>query len=157
MNTRKKQVDMWIDFILDYTKFHKLSQIQLNQHLNSPLFCNSKINRKLSYESAHYILEELVKKGNAEWMDKEKTGVYVYWYKIDHWASLIYKYITDNNMIDVVCTPYELTESDEVSDQEFYQLDNNVFMKAIKHLEEKNLSKIITGNSGEIGIKFKSM
>jgi len=42
LNTKKKQIEMWRDLILDYFRCNKLFELDINEP--SPIFINTKIN-----------------------------------------------------------------------------------------------------------------
>lgn len=48
LNTRKKQLQLWCELILDFVRHHKLYEVDLLELANSPLFWNKKINSVLS-------------------------------------------------------------------------------------------------------------
>jgi ESCRT-II complex subunit VPS25 len=45
LNTKKKQMQLWIDLILDYSKATKVYEYDITEASKSPLFNNTKINR----------------------------------------------------------------------------------------------------------------
>ena len=53
--------------------------------------------------------------------------------------------------MNAVCTMYELTESEEVEGQPFYNLDQEVLVKALKTLEVQKKAEIFGSNEG---VKF---
>lgn len=57
------------------------------------LFVNQKINRKLNPEAIRAIFEDLVDRGNAEWQDKEKRRITIYWRRPEEWGNLIYQWL----------------------------------------------------------------
>ncbi|KAE8575750.1 hypothetical protein XENTR_v10003930 [Xenopus tropicalis] len=79
----------------------------------SPLFNNKKIQRKLSLESVQVVLEELKKKGNLEWIDKNKSRFLIMWRRPDEWGKVIYQWVSKNGMTNSVFTLYELISGDD--------------------------------------------
>ncbi|KAF6098102.1 vacuolar protein sorting 25-like protein [Phyllostomus discolor] len=59
----------------------------------SPLFNNVKLQRKLPVESIQIVLEELRKKGNLEWLDKNKSSFLIMWRRPEEWGKLIYQWV----------------------------------------------------------------
>jgi len=155
LDTRKKQIELWCDLILDYVRHNKIYSWDINEAMSSPLFYNSRINRRLSKENILIMLDQIISRGNGEWENKDRSKILMYWRTPAQWGDLLYKYITERSMKDVVCTLYELREGDEVSDQEFYMLDLPLFMQSLRYLEQKGQAVIFQGNSGEVGVKFK--
>jgi len=146
---------MWCHLILEYIRFHKIHQISIREMSSSALFYNSKINRRLSIKNIAFIMDVLVEKGNAEWLGKDKDRIIIYWRSPEEWANLIYDYVNSKGLTDAVCTIYELRESDDVEDQEFFHLDLDVFMKSLEVLQRKGKAQVF-GSPGDtnLGVKF---
>eukprot|EP01126_Amoeba_proteus_P064884 TRINITY_DN9134_c0_g2_i1.p1 TRINITY_DN9134_c0_g2~~TRINITY_DN9134_c0_g2_i1.p1 ORF type:complete len:117 (-),score=21.73 TRINITY_DN9134_c0_g2_i1:110-460(-) len=98
------------------------------------------------------VLEELMLRGNAEWV-MEKSRARIYWRTPSEWGAMLYAYVVKQALTGTVCTIYELRESDEVKDEEFFQLDLTTFMKALNILEQQHKAKIIQVKSN-VGVKF---
>ncbi|ESO10011.1 hypothetical protein HELRODRAFT_156379 [Helobdella robusta] len=153
INTRQKQLEAWCQLILSYHRHHKIYKLDISEVQNSPLFNNKDINRKLSIDNIHFILEELRKKRNLEWIDKNKRQCFIMWRTVDEWANLIYKWASDTGHTNSVCTLYELTDGDYTKDQEFYGLDKSVLLKALKYLELQKKAEVMIYDTNE-GVKF---
>jgi len=147
-------MQLWIDLILDYSKATKVYEYDVMEASKSPLFANQKINRKLNGDGIRIVFEELVIAGNGEWQGKEKNRVTVFWRRPEEWGNLIYKWVSDNGKLGTVLTIYELREGDDVSRQEFYQLDQKVMMKALQSLEKQKKAEIFSASEDSIGVKF---
>lgn len=154
--TRKKQSELWGDLILNYCKHKKMYEINVTDMLNSPLFFNEAINRKLPAEGIVLMIDELVKTGNAEWSNpKEKTKCSIFWKNIDHWADLIYSWAAASGKTDMVLTVWEIQNGDDSQGQEFFGLDTKVLLKALKSLEAQGKAEVFSGTSDEnLGVKF---
>jgi len=146
---------MWCQLILDFARHHKIYQIDIKEASSSILFNNTKIRRRLNQDAIRTLLQALSQKGHAEWLDKEKTRAVIYWRTPEEWASLIYTYVSTMSG-PTVCTMYELRESDDVKNQEFYQLDQTLFTKAIRVLEKNEKALTFVGDNGEVGVKFNT-
>ncbi len=57
--------------------------------------------------------------GYAEWTNKEKTRLNIFWKKPEEWGDLIYKWISDNGKLNTVLTVFELQQGEEVEKQGF--------------------------------------
>eukprot|EP01126_Amoeba_proteus_P064885 TRINITY_DN9134_c0_g2_i2.p1 TRINITY_DN9134_c0_g2~~TRINITY_DN9134_c0_g2_i2.p1 ORF type:complete len:239 (-),score=42.32 TRINITY_DN9134_c0_g2_i2:110-724(-) len=152
LNTRKKQLQLWCELVLEYVRFHKLFELEINEAANLPLFHNKHINRRFSPDGILSVLEELMLRGNAEWV-MEKSRARIYWRTPSEWGAMLYAYVVKQALTGTVCTIYELRESDEVKDEEFFQLDLTTFMKALNILEQQHKAKIIQVKSN-VGVKF---
>ncbi|KAH3760784.1 vacuolar protein sorting 25 [Pelomyxa schiedti] len=156
LNTRKKQSQLWGDLIVSYCRHNKIYELNLTEAATSPLFCNTTINRKLSMDGIVTFIDDLVQQGNAEWVDaREKNRVNIFWRKIDHWATLIYKWVSDMGMLGNVLTVWEIQNGENSQGQEFFELDTRVLMKALGVLEREGKAQVFSGTSDEnLGVKF---
>lgn len=149
---------MWGDLILEYCRFHKIHEMDVEEALSaSPLFNNKQINRKLSAEALKLIMKDLIASGNAKWLTKDEKTVRIVWRTNEQWGNMIYNYISEKSMFNVVCSIYELREQDTVEDQEFYMLDLTVFMAALDALQKRGLCKVFEGSTEDsTSVKFFS-
>jgi len=152
LDTKKKQLSLWCDLVLDYVRHFKLHELDLNEIGNTALFSNKQIKRRASQPFIVEIFEYIVNKGKAAWLPGKKR-ILVYWRSPEEWGSIIYNYIRENSMIGVVCTYYELRESEEVENQAFFQLEPSIFEQALKSLENTQKAKLLNVG-GKSGIKF---
>ncbi|CAI5658318.1 unnamed protein product [Oreochromis niloticus] len=92
VDTRQKQLAAWCSLALSYCRHHKLYTLDVMEAQESPMFNNKKIERKLSMEAIQVVFEELRKKGNLEWLDKNKSRCLVMWRRPEEWGKLIYQW-----------------------------------------------------------------
>ncbi|XP_076368706.1 vacuolar protein sorting 25 isoform X2 [Tachypleus tridentatus] len=151
--TREKQLEAWRHLILEYHRAHKMHILDITEAQNSPLFYNKSLKRKLSVETIFVILEDLRKRGHIEWLDKQHHRCYIYWRTLEEWGKLIYKWASQNGMVNTVCTLYELTSGDDTRDEEFHGLEMDVFKKALRTLENEGRAELIFFDENE-GVKF---
>lgn len=136
---------------MQYAKNRKQAVLNINDE--SDIFCNSKINRRLDRESREIIMNELVTSKNASVVGKD-TGTYeIYWLTLEEWSNVIYSWAVNNGQTNSVLTFFELLQGDDTKDQEFHELNEQVFMKALKHLETKGKCEVIEID-GSYGVKF---
>ena len=153
IDTRKKQLEAWCELVLNYQKRKKSYTLDVNEAQND-IFHNQEINRKLSVDGIHMVLEELRKRGNLEWKDaKVKKECLIMWRSPEEWGKLIYKYITTNSMTNTVCTLYELTNGEDTEGQEFHGMENWLLLRALKTLESEGKAELIMFDGNE-GVKF---
>jgi len=173
-DTKKKQLDAWCDLVLNYSKKKRIFQIDLIEANENELFFNKSIDRKCSTELIEAIFDQLVKKGRGEWclpsnessgknlkQSPKKSGssmnrkCYVLWFTFEEWANLIYDYVNRNGLRNSVCTIYELIESDEVKDEQFYNIEKGFFKKCIAILQQKKKAELFyLDQNSEEGVKF---
>ena len=153
IDTRKKQLEAWCELVLSHQKNKKTYTLDVKEAQND-IFHNREINRKLSPDGIHMVLEELRKRGNLEWKDaKVKNECLIMWRSPEEWGKLIYKYITANSMTNTVCTLFELINGDDTEGQEFHGLDNWLLLRALKTLELEGKAELILFDGNE-GVKF---
>ncbi|XP_037078379.1 vacuolar protein-sorting-associated protein 25-like [Pollicipes pollicipes] len=148
--TRQKQLEAWRALILGFCRHHRVYIIDLAEYLDSPLFNNADIKRRLSEESIQAVLDELASTGHVEWIDKSKRRCYVFWRTPTEWGQLIYAWVTDSGMTGSVCTFFELTQGDDVADQPFQGLAEEVLLKALGTLQQAGKAEVM----GTDGVKF---
>ncbi|XP_055533869.1 vacuolar protein-sorting-associated protein 25 [Wyeomyia smithii] len=149
--TKMQQLSTWKSLILDYQKHCKQAVLNINE--DSPLFVNDTVSRKLPLEGRLWLMEELVKTGNAAAVDKRKQQWEIYWHTLDEWSTLIYDWAVANGMTNTVCTIYELVAGENTAGEEFHGLNQDVFKKALQVLEAKGKCEIIAFDDNE-GVKF---
>ncbi|EFA78377.1 vacuolar protein sorting 25 [Heterostelium album PN500] len=158
LNTQKKQLQMWQELILSYTRYHKIYELDINEYIKrgSELFNNEKIKRKLSQETIVAIFNEIVDSGYGEWLDKDKSRALVWWRKPDEWASIIYQWVVDSGQTDSILTVWEIQKGDDTKNLEFHEINTNILMKALKSLEKQGKAQIFSGSENNLGVKFFS-
>jgi ESCRT-II complex subunit VPS25 len=123
-----------------------------------PIFNNAKINRKLSAEQVRFFLDYLATQGNVEWKDKAKTACFVFFKTPAQWGALIYQWALDQGKANTVCTVFEIQQGEDAEGQEFFNIDSETLMKALKQLEKEGKAQIFAGSSADnLGVKFFSL
>uniref|UniRef100_A0A673GDH6 Vacuolar protein-sorting-associated protein 25 n=1 Tax=Sinocyclocheilus rhinocerous TaxID=307959 RepID=A0A673GDH6_9TELE len=113
VDTRQKQLAAWCSLVLSFCRHRKLYTLDVLEAQESPVFNNKKIERKLSVEAIQVVFEELRKKGNLEWLDKNKSRCLIMWRRPEEWGKLIYQWVSKNGMVNSVFTLYELSNGDD--------------------------------------------
>lgn len=150
--TRTKQLEAWRSMILDYCQSHQITQFDVQEIAQSPLFHNKTIQRRLSQEDLLLVLEDLRSHGHLEWDSlKTRRKAHIYWRRPEEWGSLIYNWAQAHGMKNTVCTLFELTQGDESKDQAFHGLDQELLIKALKTLELEKKAELFPDLEG---VKF---
>uniref|UniRef100_A0A286XQ07 Vacuolar protein-sorting-associated protein 25 n=1 Tax=Cavia porcellus TaxID=10141 RepID=A0A286XQ07_CAVPO len=118
VDTRQKQLAAWCSLVLSFCRLHKQSSMTVMEAQESPLFNNVKLQRKLPVESIQIVLEELRKKGNLEWLDKNKSSFLIMWRRPEEWGKLIYQWVSRSGQNNSVFTLYELTSGEDTEGEE---------------------------------------
>jgi hypothetical protein len=74
---------------------------------------------------------------------------------VEEWAALIARYAESRALAGTVCTIYELLEGDRTAEQPFHQIDQELFVRAIRVLETQGRAALFADDdSGATGVKF---
>ncbi|KTG45186.1 hypothetical protein cypCar_00025692 [Cyprinus carpio] len=165
VDTRQKQLAAWCSLVLSYCRHQKLYTLDVLEAQESPVFNNKKIERKLSVEAIQVVFEELRKKGNLEWLDKNKSRCLIMWRRPEEWGKLIYQWVSKNGMVNSVFTLYELANGDDTEKEvlikcvtrpylsEFHGLEDWMLLRSLQALQAEGKAEIITMDDGK-GVKF---
>ncbi|KAI9018511.1 hypothetical protein CLU79DRAFT_866163 [Phycomyces nitens] len=140
--TWESQVGQWSQVILNYCRHHRIFKLDLQKATSpgsSDLFENTKIKRTAEWEQGP--------KG-------PKDQAYIFWRRPEEWAGLVWDWVNANGLNNTVVTLYEITEGDLSEGQEFYGIDNQVLIMAIKVLVKKGDCQLLEGTEGYMGVKF---
>lgn len=132
--------------------------MHLRDWLNKPPFYNESIDRRLSLESLKVVIQSLVEKRFAEWVGsgtslKERETCLIYSKPPEQWAQTIYDHVKEKSLQNSILTFYELLEGESTQNCEFHQLDERIFLKALKILERQGKAAVIEMD-GNKGVKF---
>jgi ESCRT-II complex subunit VPS25 len=122
--TRSSQYTSWSTFIQSYCRHNRIFVLTLIDALDSPLFHNKALGRKLSLQDARDIVDWMASKEGGErteWIGagKGKTSekCWVYWRRPEEWAGVVEAWIDGTGQKNSVLTLYELTEGDATVNQ----------------------------------------
>lgn len=163
--TQHAQIQKWGSLILAYTRAHRIFRLSLIDALDTPLFHNTRLNRKLSLSDAREMVDGLRKIGRAEWIDgagssskKDKnieanTSAWIWWRTPEEWAEVLYAWIEDTAQKGSVLTLYELVSGEGTRGQEFYGMDVEILQRALAVLVKKGKAQVF-GQEDQQGVKF---
>ncbi|CAO0802805.1 unnamed protein product [Mucor circinelloides] len=160
-STWKSQVMQWENLILAYTRQKHIFRLDLHQATTpggNEIFENKKINRRLSFETLQDIIEEMARKGTAEWEGGSKgpkTEALIYWHTPEDWANLIWNWINETGQNNQIVTYYEIAHGELAEGQEFFELDKAILSKALNILVKRGNAQIFKGTDEDsMGVKF---
>uniref|UniRef100_A0A667IEY9 Vacuolar protein-sorting-associated protein 25 n=1 Tax=Lynx canadensis TaxID=61383 RepID=A0A667IEY9_LYNCA len=163
VDTRQKSWPPGARWSLSFCRLHKQSSMTVMEAQESPVFippnsfhqcCSLNFKPgKLPVESIQVVLEELRKKGNLEWLDKNKSSFLIMWRRPEEWGKLIYQWVSRSGQNNSVFTLYELTNGEDTEDEEFHGLDEATLLRALQALQQEHKAEIITVSDGR-GVKF---
>lgn len=126
----------------------------ININDDTELFTNSKINRSLDKEARELIMNELCNSKNALPVGKNPGTYEIYWNTLEEWSIVINTWATNKGMTGgSVLTFFEILHGDDTRSEEFHRLSEQVFMRALKHLENKGKCEVMEID-GNYGVKF---
>lgn len=156
LQTRQAQLTRWSTLIQRYSRHHRRFTLSLVDALDSELFHNATLKKRLSLNDARAIIDFMASPAGdhrAEWMSPEKNAVWIWWRKPDEWAALIAAWVEETGQKGVVLTLYELVEGEATENQEFYGLDMQVLRRALDTLVKKGKAQVF-GTDDQQGVKF---
>lgn len=92
-STWAAQCSAWHEFILEYSRAHKQWQLDVTDALETDLFWNKTINRRLKLKDAVEVLDYMAAEGSIEWIDSTKSSAIVYWRKPEDWANIVNNWV----------------------------------------------------------------
>lgn len=110
------QCNKWGALILAYCRHQRLWKLSLVDAVDSELFHNRRLGKRLHLNTAREIIDFMQRDGRAEWIGAgkaaEKNVCWVWWRNPEEWATLIADWVDETAQKNTVLTLYELTESE---------------------------------------------
>jgi len=154
IQTREKQLEAWSSLVLDYCQKYSIYSLDLTEAVQSELFYNENINRRLCLADIQLVLNFLDSQGHIEWKDKAKYKCKIYWRKPDEWGDIIYNWAKSIGLINTVTTFYEITQGEDSASESFAGLDSEILLKSLQSLESQNRAVIVDTDKESGGVKF---
>ena len=156
--TRSAQLSKWSSLIQSYCRHHRIYKLLLSDALESPLFNNEKLKRRLSAQDAKAVIDHMAgEEGDhrAEWIGPaiERAAAWIWWRKPEELAGLLESWVDETGQKGTVLTLYELVEGEATEGQEFHGLDMEVLRKSLGPLVKKGRAQVF-GGEGQEGVKF---
>lgn len=150
-DVQKKQVELWHSWILHFMKTMEKMEMEISGIVDSMIFKNDKIGRSLPKKDVVFLLDLLVKKGNAKWKNDEKAHIRIYWKPLEEWANRFVSWANESgNRNKGPFTFHELRE-----DHGFDDMSLELMKEAAIYLENQTKAKLYDSNSlDECGIKI---
>lgn len=154
--TRQAQLRKWSIFLQKYCRHHRIYQITIIEALETPLFHNVALKKRLSLKDAKAVVDFMTSKDGderAEWLSPEKSSAWIWWRKPEEWATIISAWVEETGQKGTVLTLYEIVQGETTEKQDFYGLDMEVLRKSLNTLVKKGKAQIF-GTDDQQGIKF---
>eukprot|EP00347_Sterkiella_histriomuscorum_P005578 403356074 len=155
VDTRERQMKMWADLILNYTKSKQQYSISLGELYNSHITQNPEINRRLSMDSLLQIADWMSKNKFADFTSESREKIFVYWRPIQEIADAVYQWANKTGKIGSVETLIDICEDSDNKKESFYKLPIEVLLKSCQALQEVGKAEVFySDNTDSIGVKF---
>ena len=113
MPTREEDSELWAgewaDYILEWTEHKKVHVLSLATFISEPPFKDLR-NKVDSFKA---FAEVLVDKEVAEWLDKKKRQLRIYWKPLEDWADILYQWALKTGKLRLDVKSIVIQESDE--------------------------------------------
>ncbi|KAF2131626.1 ESCRT-II complex, vps25 subunit [Dothidotthia symphoricarpi CBS 119687] len=168
-STRSSQLASWSTLIQAYCRHNRIFTLSLIDALNTPLFHNAALSRRLSLRDATALLKWMSTSegGNrAEYIAppgtsaKKKSGVedeggrfWIYWRRPDEWAGALEEWVERTGQKGSVLTFYEIVEGEATMKEEFWGMEGALLMKSLGICVKRGRAQIF-GSEGSEGVKF---
>jgi ESCRT-II complex subunit VPS25 len=156
LQTQQAQLHRWSILIQKYCRHNRIYQLSIIDALETPLFHNTALKKRLSLNDVKEVIEYMVSKEadeRAEWSSPEKVSAWIWWRKPEEWANMITAWVDDTGQKGVVLTLYELVEGEATVNQEFHGLDRNVLQRSLNTLVKRGKAQVF-GTEEQQGAKF---
>jgi len=155
-STRASQLRHWSSLIQAYCRHYRIFKLTLVDALDSALFHNTTIRKRLSDKDAKSIIDYMVSKEGgerAEWIGTQKAAAWIWWRKPEEWAALLEHWVNDTGQKGTVLTLYELVEGEATERQDFHGMDTEVLHKSLNTLVKSGKAQVF-GSDDQQGVKF---
>jgi len=119
LSTRRAQLRKWSSLILSYCQHQRLLRLSLTDALQTPLFHNKELKKRLTLAEAREIIEWMCREEGgkqAEWVAGGKEGgkevCWIWWRGVEEWAEMVAGWVEETGQKGTVLTLYEITEGE---------------------------------------------
>lgn len=154
--TRQSQLRRWSSLVQAYCRHHRIYKLTVVEALETPLFQNTSLKKRLSAKDAKDVVEYMASKEGderAEWLGLDKSSAWIWWRKPEEWATLIASWVEETGQKGVVLTLYELVEGEATEKQDFHGIDMEVLLLSLNTLIKKGKAQVF-GAEDQQGVKF---
>jgi len=132
----------WADFLLQWTEHNAVHVLSLATFIADPPF--NELRNKV--DSFKMIAQVLIDKEVAEWSDRRKRQLRVYWRPLEDWADLIYEWALNTGKLRLDVKSIVIQESGE----NFAKLPEKDLYVVLALMVEKNQAEWVDKKNGAI-------
>ncbi|MCJ1236510.1 hypothetical protein MMC14_004491 [Varicellaria rhodocarpa] len=156
--TRQDQFQKWSSLIQAYCRQKRILRLMLVDALNTPLFHNAQLRKRLTLLEAREIVDWMTREEGdkrAEWIGKEseRGSAWIYWKRPEEWAEAFSSWVEETAQKNTVLTLYELTEGEVTMSEEFHGMDPEILQKSLAVLVKRGKAQVF-GSEDQKGVKF---
>lgn len=144
--SRKEDMELWAnewsDYLLEWTENRKVHVLSLATFISEPPFKDLRD----KVESFRKIAEVLVDKEVAEWRDRKKRQLRIYWKPLEDWADLVYQWAIKTGKLRLDVKSIVIQESSE----DFASLPEKDIHIVLALMVEKGLAEWVDTKKGAI-------
>lgn len=131
-NTRQAQLQKWSALIQAWCRHHKQYRLSLVEAVDTPLFYNAALRKRLDLREARDVIDWMVKSEEeggggrrAEWIESSsgsgnqapKSVAWIWWRRPEEWADVIADWVDGTGQKGAVLTVYELVQGEATASQ----------------------------------------
>lgn len=153
--TRQKQLEFWSNLICAFMASINKTEMDTVTTMETPLFKNAKLGKKLSKESVDIIIEFMISQNKAKWLDDQHIRARIVWKTPLEMGMTVWRYADSTGQLKIMMTYEELINGDETEGQTFHKMSIQAFDEAMHALEEAGKAKVMPSKHIlESGVKF---
>jgi ESCRT-II complex subunit VPS25 len=168
-STRSSQLTSWSTLIQSYCRHNRIFSLSLIDALETPLFNNTSLRRRLNLRDAKAILSwmsspeggnraEFIsadkgKKKAAAASDDDGGRCWIFWRRPEEWSAVLEEWVERTGQKGTVLTLYEIVEGDASRKEEFWNMDMELLMRSLAVSVKRGKAQIFGGEGSE-GVKF---
>jgi ESCRT-II complex subunit VPS25 len=159
----------WSTLIQSYCRHNRIFSLSLIDALETPLFNNTTLRRRLNLRDAKAILSWMSSSegGNrAEFISADNKGkkksastdddggrCWIFWRRPEEWSTVLEEWVERTGQKGTVLTLYEIVEGDASRKEEFANMDMDLLMRSLAVSVKRGKAQIFGGEGSE-GVKF---
>ncbi|KAN0069768.1 ESCRT-II complex subunit domain containing protein [Elaphomyces granulatus] len=166
-STRHSQLQKWSALIQSWCRHHRIYRLSLIDAIDTPLFHNSALRKRVSLSEARDIVDWMAKSEEDGGGGRRADGVgaaaaagaagkivaWIWWRRPEEWAELLADWVEETGQKNTVLTLYELIEGEATTSQEFHGMDLDVMLKSLNVLVKRGKAQVF-GHEDQQGVKF---
>ena len=132
----------WADFLLQWTEHYLVHVLSVATFIAEPPF--KYLRNKV--DSFKMIAQVLIDKEIAEWIDRRKRQLRIYWKPLEDWADIIYAWALKTGKVRLDVKSIVIQESEE----DFAKLPEKDLYTILALMVEKRLAEWVDKNKGAV-------